>query len=121
MKTRLGLSIAAGCLAAGTIAGARDLPDEPKLTVLNPRGMPPPIRLVPMAPRLDTLDGKTVYLVGISFTEPVMGELHKLLQERYPKTTWVYKNRGGSFFADSPELWNEIKERGNAAILGIGH
>ena len=34
-----------------------------KITVLNPLGQPPPIALVPMAPRLDTLDGKTIYIV----------------------------------------------------------
>jgi hypothetical protein len=28
------------------------------ITVLNPRGTHPPITLVPMAPRLDTLEGK---------------------------------------------------------------
>ncbi len=30
-----------------------------KIHTLNPKGMPPAIQLVPMAPRLDSLDGKT--------------------------------------------------------------
>ena len=38
-------------------------PPMPKITVLNPLGTPPPIKLKNMAPRLDTLDGKTIYLV----------------------------------------------------------
>ncbi len=40
--------------------GAVD-PPMPKITVLNPLGTPPPIKLKNMAPRLDTLDGKTIY------------------------------------------------------------
>jgi len=40
---------------------------QPKVEGLNPRGTPPAIQLIPMAPRLDTLDGKTVYLVDTGF------------------------------------------------------
>lgn len=124
MKNRIALS----CAAAGLIAGAFMVPafaaaqsNVDKITILNPAGTPPPVRLVPMAPRLNTIDGKTVYIVGISFTEPVIPVLHKVLQERYPKTNWVLKMKAGSYFDDAPELWKEIKEKGDAAILGIGH
>jgi len=40
---------------------------EGKIEALNPRGMPPAIQLIPMAPRLTSLDGKTVYLVSDGF------------------------------------------------------
>ena len=33
------------------------------ITVLSPMGTPPPIKLKPMAPRLNTLEGKTIYVV----------------------------------------------------------
>jgi hypothetical protein len=33
----------------------------------NPKGTPPPVKLVRMAPRLATLDGKTIYLVDTGF------------------------------------------------------
>lgn len=124
MKKRIGLS----CAAVGLMAGALMAPtfaapqaSEAKISILNPAGTPPPVRLVPMAPRLDTIDGKTIYVVGISFTEPVIPVLHKLLQERFPKTTWVLKMKAGSYFDDAPDLWKEIKEEGDGAILGIGH
>jgi hypothetical protein len=42
---------------------------EPKITVLSPLGQPPAITRVPMAPRLTTLDGKTIYIVDIGFTD----------------------------------------------------
>jgi len=40
-----------------------------KVTVLNPVGFPPKITPKPMAPRLDSLDGKTVYLVDPRFDD----------------------------------------------------
>jgi hypothetical protein len=96
---------------------------EPKITVLNPLGQPPPIARVPMAPRLDTLDGKTIYIVDIGFTDThqFLTEMQKLLSERYPKTTWVVKTKIGTYFDDDPKLWAEIKEKGNGMIMGVGH
>src|SRR5271170_6753841 len=40
---------------------------QTKITAVNPKGIPPAIQLIPMAPRLDSLDGKTVYLVDTGF------------------------------------------------------
>jgi hypothetical protein len=94
---------------------------ETKVSIINPRGALPSIRLVPMAPRLDTLDGKTVYLIAASFAVPLMPELEKILTERYPKTTWVLKNKPGSYFDDDPKLWAEAKEKSSAVIMGVGH
>ena len=42
-------------------------PGAVKITTVNPKGTPPSIQLIPMAPRLDSLDGKTVYLVDTGF------------------------------------------------------
>ncbi len=61
---------------------------EEKIAVLNPLGQPPPVQTLPLAPRLDTLDGKTVYIVCSGFCQPSLPELHKLLAEKYPKTNW---------------------------------
>ncbi len=69
----LGMSPA---LLAGATAEARMPADAPKgaanveaggtkLVAFNPKGTPPSIQLIPMAPRLSTLDGKTVYLVDM--------------------------------------------------------
>jgi hypothetical protein len=95
--------------------------EEKRIRVLNPLGQPPPISSTPLAPRLDTLDGKTVYLVCCGFCQPSFPELHKLLTERYPGTDWKYVDKIGTYFDDDPKLWAEIKEQGHAAVLGIGH
>lgn len=36
---------------------------DPIITVLNPLGTPPPLELKAMAPRLNTIEGKTLYIV----------------------------------------------------------
>ena len=96
---------------------------EPKITVLNPLGQPPPIDKIPMAPRIDNLEGKTVYIVDIAFTDThqLFTEMQKLLSERYPKTTWEVRTKIGSYAEDDPKLWAEIKEKGHAMIMGVGH
>ncbi len=93
------------------------------VTVLNPLGTLPPLQLQPMAPRLDTLDGKTIYIVDAKFpaSEQFGEELVKLLKENYPETTFVYKQKSGSYFDDDPALWNEIKEKGHGMIQYVGH
>jgi hypothetical protein len=96
---------------------------ESKITVLNPLGQAPPITRVPMAPRLDSLDGKTVYIVDVNFTDThqFFTEMQKLLSERYPKTNWVVRTKSGTYFDDDQTLWAEIKSKGSAMIMGVGH
>ncbi len=121
MNIRIRLISARILVAAGILAAVASHAEEAKITIVNPRGALPPIRLVPMAPRLDTLDGKTVYLIAASFAQPLMPELQKLLTERFPRTTWVLKNKPGSYFDDDPQLWAEAKEKSQAVIMGVGH
>ena len=96
---------------------------EPKITVLNPLGQPPAIARVPMAPRLDALDGKTIYIVDIGFTDThqFFTEMQSLLSQKYPNTTWVVRTKIGTYFDDDPKLWSEIKEKGHGMIMGVGH
>lgn len=121
MKNRISWKWTVMILFAGIVAPSACLAQEAKIAVLNPRGALPPIRLVPMAPRLDTLDGKTVYIIAVSFAVPLIPELQKVLAEKYPKTNWVLKTKPGSYFDDDPQLWAEAKEKANAVILGVGH
>jgi len=96
---------------------------EPKVTVLNPLGQPPAIERVPMAPRISDLHGKTIYIVDIGFsgTHQLLTELQDLLKQRYPDTTWLLRNKIGTYFNDDPKLWAEIKEKGHGMIMGVGH
>lgn len=96
---------------------------DAKITVLNPRGILPPIRRIPMASRATNLDGKTVYIVDTRYprTREFMEELAKILKERYPKTNWILRDKFGGYVDDDPKLWAEVKERGHGIIMGVGH
>ena len=69
------------------------------------------------------MEGKTIYIVDIGFTDThqFLTELQKVLSERYPATNWIVRTKIGTYFADDPELWTEIKEKGHGMIMGVGH
>ena len=58
-----------------------------KIVVMNPRGIQPEIRKIPMATRPKTLDKKTVYIVDTKYpnTKPFVNELFAALKAKYPK------------------------------------
>ncbi len=105
------------------MAGFTQAEATEKIAVVNPRGIQPPIRLIPMAARNDSLDGKTIYVVDTRYplTQPFVQEVHSVLKEKYPRTDWVFRNKIGSYFDDDPKLWAEIKEKGHGMIMAIGH
>ena len=92
-----------------------------KFTVLNPMGTPPAIQAKQMAPRLDTLDGKTIYFVNTGYigTDRLMEVMTDWFRENYPNTK-IAMARGG--MTNIPEnVMAEIGEKGDAAIVGLGH
>ena len=96
-----------------------------QLTVLNPMGTPPSIQAKQMVPRLDTLDGKTIYFVNTGYigTDRLMAVMTDWFKANYPKTNIVMKdNRSGAGLSSlSDALWAEIAEKGDASIVGLGH
>lgn len=130
MLSLLGLSPA--LLASGSADAQQAKPhagaaktgsSEGKITALSPKGTPPPIQLIPMAPRLDSLDGKTIYLVDTGFTGGgfLLNQMQKWFNQNMPSVTVVFRRKAGPYFDDDPALWKEIKEKGHAAIMAIGH
>jgi hypothetical protein len=94
-----------------------------KVEALNPKGTPPPITLIPMAPRLKTLDGKTIYLVSDGFpgADHFLNQIAIWFQKNMPSVHTVYRLKAGALPDDDPKLWAEIKAKGNAVIMAIGH
>jgi hypothetical protein len=75
-----------------------------------------------MAPRLDTLDGRVVYLVetGFNGAKDFMDQVAEWFAREMPAVKIESRSTQGSMFADDPALWVEIAENGNAAIVGVG-
>jgi hypothetical protein len=123
MQRGIRLSVFGVLLLSSVLASLPAQAGEAKLTVFNPLGQPPAITKVPMAPRLSSLEGKTIYIVDIGFTDThqLLTEMQKLLCEKYPKTTWIVRDKVGTYFDDDPKLWAEIKEKGGGMIIGVGH
>src|SRR6266496_4765497 len=64
-----------------------------KITVLNPMGYPPKVTHKPLAPRLDTLDGKIVYLVDCRFDDSdiFLKQMQAWFAEHMPSVRTVFK------------------------------
>ncbi len=96
---------------------------DPVLRVLNPLGMPPPIKLKSMAPRLDTVEGKTIYIVndGYPGSGILLKELTAVCKEKYPDTTFVYRDKRTGMSGEDTELLKEMEEKADAMIIALGH
>lgn len=94
-----------------------------QLIVHNPMGYPPQVSAKPLAPRLDTLDGRTVYLVDCRFDDSdiLLKAVQGWFAEHMPAVQTVYKPIRNVYTRDDPLTWQEIKENGDAAIIGVGH
>jgi hypothetical protein len=93
------------------------------ITVLNPVGFPPEIAAKALAPRLDTLNGRTVYLVDCRFddSDVFLKQMQAWFAEHMPSVRTVFKPISSVYLVDDPATWEEIKARGHAAIVGVGH
>ena len=94
-----------------------------KITVLNPMGYPPAIEQLGMAPRLDTLAGKPVYLVDCRFDDGdiLMQQMQNWFSEHMPEVKAEFRRKSGVYTERDPELYDEIKTSGGAAVVAVGH
>lgn len=93
------------------------------LSVLNPMGYPPKVTYRPPAPRLEALDGKTIYLVDVRFDDShiLLQQMQRWFAERAPGVKTVLKSLSSTYMQDDPATWEEIKAKGDGAIIGVGH
>ena len=94
------------------------------VTVLNPAITEKLAARVPLASRLDTLEGKTIYIVDMNYEgmigTPVLGEMQAWFAKNMPSVKTILKLKGGSYISDDPALWKEIAaNKANGVILGV--
>jgi hypothetical protein len=108
-----------GLAVAGTAAAA----EQPLYTVLNPTGNPPPIERRAMAPRPASLSGKTVYLVDETFDggDKFLQQMQAWMAVHMPDVKTEFREKKGSYAADDPDLWKEIKSVNGLMVMAIGH
>jgi hypothetical protein len=94
-----------------------------RITVLNPMGYPPQITPKDLAPRLDTLDGKTVYLIDPHFDDSdiFLQQVQAWFADHMPSVSVRHVRMSSVYTRDDPETWEMVKANGDAAIVGVGH
>jgi hypothetical protein len=95
------------------------------ITVLNPAVASKMAERIPLSPRLDNLEEKTIYMVDINWGGPeaalsIFEEIQDWFSRNMPNVRMVIKLKKGGYDADDPALWKEIHENnGDAVILGV--
>lgn len=91
------------------------------VTVHDPRGYPPKVVGKRLAPRLTSVEGKTIYLVDCLFdnSDVFTEQLRQWFAEHLPgvNTRMIQPSKTWS---DDEEMRARIAADGDAAILGVG-
>jgi hypothetical protein len=96
---------------------------EEKINVLNPVGYPPKVNRKHLAARPESLDGKTIYLVDCRFDDSieVLKQIQNWFAEHMPSVKTRIISLSATYQKDDPKTWEEIKAKGDAAVVGVGH
>jgi hypothetical protein len=111
--------IAAALLLVCNISEAQE-----KITVMNPEIASAMVDRIPLAERLDSIQNKTIYLVDVNWGGPdaaygVFEEMQAWFSENRPDVKTVIRRKKGMYDQEDRELWKEISEKGDAAVIGI--
>ena len=92
-----------------------------KLTVHDPRGFPPKVAGKPLAPRLQSLEGRTLYLVDCLFdnSDAFVDQMHAWFGEHMPGVD-IKRIKPRESWVDDPDMCAAIQQDGDAAVLAVG-
>ncbi len=116
--------VLSGITPVQTVQAAKASKDR-LITVLNPAVETRLADRVPLAPRLDTLEGKTIYLVdtdweGLGHNTGILEEMQAWFAKNIPSLKTIIKVKKGGYMTDDPGLWKEIADNGgDGVIIGV--
>ena len=119
------LLVAVMLVASSQVWSASDTAQGRLITVLNPAIETKLADRVPLAPRLSTLEGKTIYLVdtdweGLGHNTIVEEEIQKWFAKHMPGVKTIVKVKKGGYMQDDPALWKEIADNhGDGVVIGV--
>jgi hypothetical protein len=92
---------------------------EKTYRALNPLGTMPPVDIKPLAPRLDKLDGKTIWVIYAESDPVIMPAVWDRVRKEYPNTTWLLSASSATSYRAEQRLTAEQLKTANAAIMGV--
>ena len=91
---------------------------EEEYRSMSPRGIQLPVEIMPLAERLDTFDGKTIWINAGEADPVIMPALAAAMPIAYPNTTFVFHNPINGMGASAPD--DQTVEEADAVIRGNG-
>jgi hypothetical protein len=125
------LFVLVALISVGVTSSATGQADTAKnsgqfITVLNPAISSRMVERVPLAPRTDTLEGKTIYLVDLQWGGPNAGysvfeEMRDWFSRNMPSVKVEIRRASSGWMGDDPGLRKEIiSKKAGGVVIGIG-
>ena len=95
---------------------------EPFYKAFHPQGYVPPIKRIPLTPRIPDLNDKVVYIISswpanvVSGFEEVLGAVKDSLKKKYPRANIIVKYKESAYMENEPQLWAEVKKKADAFL-----
>ena len=107
-------------------ADTEKVSEERLITVLNPAISSKMTERVPLAPRTDTLEGKTIYLVDLQWGGPdaaysVFEEMEDWFSQNMPSVNVEIRRASSGWMGEDTALREEIiSKKAGGVVIGIG-